>query len=92
MARVLMYSTASCPYCERARQLLTKKGQLFTEIRVDEAPERREEMIAKSNRRTVPQIFINEQSIGGCDDLHALDDTGQLDKLLRVDSLCTRQK
>ncbi|MDP3706452.1 MAG: glutaredoxin 3 [Legionellaceae bacterium] len=83
MAHVLMYSTATCPYCERARQLLASKGQLFTDIRVDEAPEMRAEMIAKSNRHTVPQIFIDGQAIGGCDDMYALDATGQLDKLLK---------
>ncbi|MDP3561596.1 MAG: glutaredoxin 3 [Legionellaceae bacterium] len=83
MAKIIMYSTAACPYCERARQLLVRKNQLFTEIRVDEMPEKREEMIAKSNRRTVPQIFIDGQAIGGCDDLYALESSGQLDNLLK---------
>ena len=83
MATVMMYSTASCPYCERARQLLSIKNQPFTEIRIDDLPEKREEMIVKSNRRTVPQIFINGQAIGGCDDLYALEHSGQLDNLLK---------
>lgn len=83
MAIVYMYSTASCPYCERARQLLRQKSVDFSEIRIDDHPEKRAEMIEKSNRRTVPQIFINEQPIGGSDDLHALEQSGQLDKLLQ---------
>jgi glutaredoxin 3 len=82
MADILMYSTEYCPYCMRARQLLEAKGVVYTDIRIDEHPEKRDEMIAKSNQRTVPQIFINDNSIGGCDDLYALDQTGQLDKLL----------
>ena len=83
MADVLMYSTEFCPFCIRARQLLEAKGVVSTDIRIDEHPEKRDEMITKSNRRTVPQIFINGHSIGGCDDLYALDQTGQLDKLLK---------
>ncbi|WED42308.1 glutaredoxin 3 [Legionella cardiaca] len=83
MAEVIMYSTAYCPYCTRARDLLDKKGVTYTDIRVDDEPMRREEMITKSGRRTVPQIFINGQHIGGCDDMYALDKAGHLDKLLR---------
>ena len=83
MADVLMYSTEFCPFCIRARQLLEAKGVVYTDIRIDEHPKKRDEMITKSNRRTVPQIFINGHSIGGCDDLYALDQTGQLDKLLK---------
>lgn len=83
VAKVLMYSTAYCPYCMRARTLLGKKGVEFEDIRIDEKPELRDEMIAKSGRRTVPQIFINDRPIGGFDDLHALDEQGQLDQLLR---------
>lgn len=82
MADIIMYSTGTCPYCTRARALLHAKGAAFTDIRIDERPEMRDEMIAKSNRRTVPQIFINGQSVGGCDDIHALDETGELDELL----------
>lgn len=82
MTDVLMYSTWSCPFCHRAKALLDSKKVQYQEIRVDERPELRDEMISKSGRRTVPQIFINKQPIGGCDELHALDASGQLDKLL----------
>ncbi len=80
---VVIYTTGYWPYCIRAKQLLEQKGVQFHEIRVDEHPEKRDEMIQRSNRRTVPQIFINGQPIGGCDDMYALDDKGQLDKLLK---------
>ncbi|KTD24525.1 MULTISPECIES: glutaredoxin 3 [Legionella] len=83
MATVIMYSTAYCPYCRLARELLEKKGVEYTDIRIDEDPSKREEMIQKSGRRTVPQIFINSQHIGGCDDMYALDHQGRLDELLR---------
>lgn len=82
MTKVIMYSTAYCPYCIRARQLLNTKRVSFSDIRIDEEPEKRAEMIAKSGRSTVPQIFINGQHIGGCDDMYALESQGQLDKLL----------
>jgi len=82
MAKVVMYATGWCPYCERARALLTRKGVAFEEIDIDAAPSRREEMMARSGRRTVPQIFIGEVHVGGCDDLHALDARGGLDPLL----------
>lgn len=82
MASITIYSSEHCPYCERAKLLLKQKKQSFIEIRVDLNPEKRDEMIAKTNRRTVPQIFINEQHVGGCDDLYALNTSGQLDKLL----------
>lgn len=83
MAEIIIYSTAYCPYCVRAKELLQQKHASFTEIRVDVQPELRDEMISKSGRRTVPQIFINGQHIGGCDDLYALDAQGKLDTLLR---------
>jgi glutaredoxin 3 len=83
MADVLMYSTGACPYCHNAKDLLHKKNTAFTDIRVDLQPELRQEMIVKSGKRTVPQIFINGQSIGGCDDLYALERQGTLDQLLR---------
>lgn len=83
MADVIVYSSAQCPYCTRAKQLLDRKHIPYTEIRVDDDPSKREEMVTKSNRRTVPQIFINGQPIGGCDDLHALNSSGQLDQLLQ---------
>jgi glutaredoxin 3 len=81
--KVEMYVTGWCPYCARARQLLTSKGVEFEEIDVDARPGAREEMIARSARRTVPQIFINQTPIGGCDDLIALDEAGALEPLLK---------
>ena len=82
MANVIIYSADYCPFCTRAKQLLDRKGVKYSEIRVDDDVEKRDEMIAKSNRRTVPQIFINDQSIGGYDDLYALEQSGTLDELL----------
>lgn len=84
MPKIVMYATAVCPYCIRAEQLLNRKGVTDIEkIRVDLEPERREEMLAKSNgKRTVPQIFIGDVHVGGCDDLHELDRQGKLDALL----------
>ena len=83
-ALVIIYSTVTCPYCVSAKELLTRKGVNFTEIFVDKEEHKREEMIAKSNRYTVPQIFINDQHVGGCDDLYALERSGQLNDLLGV--------
>lgn len=81
--RVLMYSTAVCPYCVRAEQLLRARGVAEIEkVRVDLDPERRAEMMEKTSRRTVPQIFIGETHVGGCDDLIALDQAGKLLPLL----------
>lgn len=80
--KIIIYSSTHCPYCVRAKALLNKKGLEFTEILVDSNDALREEMIEKSQRRTVPQIFINGQHIGGCDDLYAWDATGELDKIL----------
>jgi glutaredoxin 3 len=82
VARVQMYSKSWCPYCERARRLLAHKGVSFEEIDIEVHPERREEMIRRSGRRTVPQIFIGERHIGGSDDLFMLDAVGALDRLL----------
>ena len=83
MSRVLMYSTAVCPFCMRAEQLLTRKGITDIEkVRVDLQPERREEMLQKTGRRTVPQIYIGETYVGGCDELYALEHQGKLDSLL----------
>jgi glutaredoxin 3 len=84
MAKIVMYATAVCPYCVRAEQLLRRKGVTEIEkVRVDLEPERRDEMMAKTNgRRTVPQIFIGDFHVGGCDDLHDLDRQGKLDPLL----------
>lgn len=83
MATVIMYSTGYCPFCTRARELLDKKEVNYQEIRIDEDPSKKPEMIAKSGRHTVPQIFINGQPVGGCDDLYALENKGQLDQLLQ---------
>ncbi|QDX82930.1 glutaredoxin 3 [Denitratisoma sp. DHT3] len=80
-----MYATAVCPYCIRAEQLLRRKGVTEIEkVRVDLEPERREEMMARTDgRRTVPQIFIDDFHVGGCDDLYELDHQGRLDALLK---------
>lgn len=77
-----MYTTSWCPYCERARRLLSAKGASFSEIDVESAPEKRAEMQSRSGRRTVPQIFIGERHVGGSDDLAALESAGKLDALL----------
>ncbi|NOU00835.1 MAG: glutaredoxin 3 [Gallionella sp.] len=83
MAKILMYTTAVCPYCIRAEQLLHSKGVVEIEkIRVDIQPELRIAMMEKTGRRTVPQIFIDELHVGGFDDLAALNHAGKLDKLL----------
>ena len=82
MARVLMYATAACPFCQSAERLLVAKGASIEKIRVDLQPERRTEMTTKSGRHTVPQIWIGERHVGGCDDLYALDRQGELDTLL----------
>ena len=84
MAKVLMYLTASCPFCQSADRLLQQKGVAVEKIRVDLEPARRAEMIQKSGRRTVPQIWINGLHIGGCDDLYALERAGELDPLLKA--------
>ena len=82
MPIVQMYTTAICPYCMRARQLLERKGVQFEEIRVDKDREQRQLMIQRSNRTTVPQIFIGDLHIGGYDDMAALEAAGRLDVLL----------
>ena len=84
MAAVLMYCTAACPFCQSAERLLAGKGARIEKIRVDLEPTRRAEMMQKSGRRTVPQIWIGGRHIGGCDDLHELERAGELDPLLRA--------
>lgn len=85
MAKVVMYCTAVCPYCVNAERLLQSKGVKDIEkIRIDLIPEQREVMEAKSGRRTVPQIYIDDQHIGGFDELSALDRAGSLVPLLNV--------
>lgn len=82
-AAVTLYVTDWCPYCQRAKNLLAQKNVVFSEKNVDDQPEFREEMIARSGRRTVPQIFIGDRHIGGCDDLFALEQSGELDRLIQ---------
>ncbi len=83
MAKVVMYCTEVCPYCVRAEQLLHRKGvQDIEKIRIDLRPELRDEMIQKTGRRTVPQIYINGEHVGGYDDMAALDRAGKLDVML----------
>jgi len=84
MARVLMYCTAACPFCQSAERLLAAKGAAIDKVRVDLEPARRAEMTKKSGRSTVPQIWIGSRHIGGCDDLYALDAEGGLDPLLKA--------
>lgn len=83
MAEVVLYTKPGCPYCIAAMGLLKKKGVAFTEIVASNDPEKKQEMIQRSGgRMTFPQIFINDQHVGGSDDLHALDRKGELDPLL----------
>jgi glutaredoxin 3 len=83
MSKVLMYSTGVCPYCVRAEQLLLRKGVVeIDKVRVDLDPQRRQEMMERTGRRTVPQIYIGDTHVGGCDELYDLERTGRLDKLL----------
>ena len=83
MAVVEIYTTTFCPYCVRAKSLLEQKGAEFTEIKVDGDSQLRQQMTERANGGyTVPQIFINQQHIGGCDDMMALEARGQLDALL----------
>jgi glutaredoxin 3 len=83
MARVKIYTTPICPYCSRAKSLLKKKGAEFDEIDVFMDGDARSEMETQSGgRQTVPQIFVGETHVGGCDDLYALEQAGQLDPLL----------
>jgi glutaredoxin 3 len=81
-AHVLMYSTGWCPYCQRAERLLRERGAQPEIIDLDAEPARRAEMMARSGRRTVPQIFVGDTHVGGCDDLVALDRDGGLVPLL----------
>jgi glutaredoxin 3 len=83
MAKVRIYTTPICPYCARAKALLARKGVEFDEVDVYMDAAARKEMMDKSGRRTVPQIFVGEHHVGGCDDLQALDAEGGLDPLLK---------
>ncbi len=83
MANITMYTTAVCPYCQMAKRLLASKGvATIDEVRVDLDPQQRVEMMQRTGRRTVPQIYIDDRHVGGFDDLAALDRAGELDPLL----------
>ena len=84
MSHVTIYTKPYCPFCIRAMDLLEKKGVEFTEIEAAFDPDKRQEMIKRSGRATFPQIFIGERHIGGCDDMMALERSGQLDPLLQA--------
>jgi glutaredoxin 3 len=85
MAKVEIYTWRSCPFCIRAKQLLDRKGVAYTEYAIDGDEAAREAMAARGNdgRRSVPQIFIDDAHVGGCDDLHGLERAGRLDALLQ---------
>lgn len=86
MSKVELYTKGYCPYCRRAKALLGDKGVEYTEYPIDKQPELRDEMIERANGGyTVPQIFINEQHIGGCDDMFALESQGKLEPLLAAE-------
>jgi glutaredoxin 3 len=82
MPPVIVYTRAFCPYCTRAVALLERKGAAVTEIDATGCPQKRQEMIDRSGRWTFPQIFVGDRHVGGCDDLHALEQCGGLDPLL----------
>ena len=83
MAEVVLYTTTVCPFCTRAKMLLKKRGATYKEINLNNNPELRTEMIQKAGgQRTVPQIFINDRHIGGCDDLYELELDGELETML----------
>lgn len=84
MQAVTLYTTGHCPYCVNAKTLLTRKGVTYEEIDVGGSPQRLAEMLQRSNRRSVPQIFIGEHHVGGFDDLAALERGGELDALLQA--------
>ena len=83
MQKIVIYTTATCPSCIGAKKLLDRKKLKYSEIAVDKDPAKREEMIELSGRRSVPQIFINGKHVGGFDDLQKLQNSGQLDTLLK---------
>jgi glutaredoxin 3 len=80
---VTLYVSDWCPYCQRAKGLLSGKNVAFNEINVEDQPKYREEMIARSGQRSVPQIFIGDRHVGGCDELFELDRSGKLDPLIQ---------
>lgn len=84
MAKIIIYTKENCPYCRMAKEFFTNRKIPFEEIRIDLDPNKLEEMLQLSKKRTVPQIFINDQSIGGYDDLATLAKSGKLDDLLKT--------
>lgn len=80
---ITVYLTGWCPYCQRAKALLSGKNLAYTEINVEDDVKFRESMVERSGRRTVPQIFIGDTHVGGCDELHALERSGELDRLIQ---------
>lgn len=82
MTAVTIYTKSWCPYCSAAKELLTKKGVAFTELEITGKPELKDAMVKRSGRATVPQIFVGDAHVGGCDDLYALERRGELDPLL----------
>ncbi|ORJ62216.1 glutaredoxin 3 [Geothermobacter hydrogeniphilus] len=87
MSSIEIYTRNYCPYCRRAKELLKIKGVDFVEYEISDDPEKEQEMVQRSERRTVPQIFINGSGIGGCDELFTLDERGELDAILRAETL-----
>lgn len=79
--RIVLYTTPWCPFCVRARQLLEQKGLVYENIDVSGDPDRKREMMERSGRHTVPQIWINDEHVGGCDELFALERSGRLDQM-----------
>jgi len=84
MKNITIYTTNTCPYCVKAKTLLNKKNAIFTEINVEDEQKRNKMMELTSGRRSVPQIFIGDHHVGGCDDLYELERTGELDRLLSL--------
>jgi len=82
MARIVMYSKSWCPYCRMAKRLLAAKGKQWDEVDIEDEPDRRGEMVERSGRTTVPQIWIGERHVGGFEELSRLDASGELDRLL----------
>ncbi|WP_374305183.1 glutaredoxin 3 [Methylocella sp.] len=82
MTQITIYTTASCPYCQRAKALFAQKGLAFKEIPVDDDFKMRAELAERTGRRTVPQIFFGERHVGGCDDLYELNDEGKIEQIL----------
>lgn len=85
-AKVLIYTTARCPYCEWSKAMLKEKGAAYEEIRIDVDDQARQDVMEKTGRSSAPQIFIDDKHVGGYDDLVALDDKGELDALLKLTS------